>query len=222
MTFDNVEVGRLQAGEIFKAAPKGNYLIIKGGKADANSDLLRRGYDEVIGHAVKAGAIKIVGESYTDYWDPGTAETETAQFLTAAKDNVQAVLSENDGMAGGVVAALAAQGLAGKVAVSGEDADQAALNRVALGTQTVSVWKDSRELGKAAGAAATQLCKDHDVTKVTGTASFTTPGGNHVTSVVLKPVAITKNNLGRVLDAGWIDKATLCQGVPRGSVASCD
>ena len=74
------------------------------------------------------------------------------------------MLSENDGMAGGVVAALEAQGLAGQVPVSGQDGDQAALNRVALGTQTVSVWKDARELGKAAGEAAIELCADPDVT----------------------------------------------------------
>jgi D-xylose transport system substrate-binding protein len=221
MTFDNVEVGRLQAGEVFKAAPTGSYLIIKGDKTDSNSDLIRRGYDEVIRDAVKAGEVKIAGEAYTDYWDPATAENETAQFLAAAKDNVQAVLSENDGMAGGVVAALAARGLAGRVPVSGQDADQAALNRVALGTQTVSVWKDSRELGKAAGAAAVQLCGNHDVTKVAGTAPLTTPRGNHVTSVVRKPVAITKDNLSLVLDAGWIDKATLCQGVKAGTVGAC-
>ena len=98
------------------------------------------------------------------------------QFLTANNNDVEAVLSENDGMAGGVVAALEAQGLAGKVPVSGQDGDQAALNRVALGTQTVDVWKDARELGKTAGEAAVQLCKDKDITKVTGTAPFTTPG----------------------------------------------
>jgi D-xylose transport system substrate-binding protein len=221
MSFDNAEVGRLQAGEIFKAAPKGNYVIIKGDKADANSDLLRSGYDEVIGDAVKAGDIKVAGEGYTDYWDPETAKAETAKFLTAANNDVQAVLSENDGMAGGVVAALAAQGLAGNVPVSGEDGDGAALNRVALGTQTVSVWKDARALGKAAGDAAIQLCKDHDVTKVSATAPFTTPSGNQLTSVILKPVAITKDNLGLVLDGGWIDRATLCQGVTAGTVAAC-
>ncbi len=76
------------------------------------------------------------------------------QFLTANNNEVDAVLSENDGMAGGVVAALEAQGLAGQIPVSGQDGDLAALNRVALGTQTVSVWKDARLLGTAAGEAA--------------------------------------------------------------------
>ena len=140
--------GRADAGpDHLRPGAEGNYIIIKGNQADANADFLRDGYEEVIGDAVTAGDITIVGETYTDNWDPAKAQTETEQFLTAANNDVQAVLSENDGMAGGVVAALEAQGLAGKVPVSGQDGDQAALNRVALGTQTVSVWKDARELG---------------------------------------------------------------------------
>jgi D-xylose transport system substrate-binding protein len=221
ITFDNVEVGRMEAQEVFAAVPKGNYIIIKGNKADANADFLRAGYEEVIGDAVKAGDIKIVGETYTDNWDPAKAQTETEQFLTAASNDVQAVLSENDGMAGGVVAALAAQGLAGKVPVSGQDGDQAALNRVALGTQTVSVWKDARELGTSAGEAAVALCKDGDVTKVAGTAPFSSPGGNELTSILLKPIPITKDNLDVVIDAGWTTKDNVCQGVAAGSVPAC-
>jgi D-xylose transport system substrate-binding protein len=136
ITFDNVEVGRLEAKAVFAAQPKGNYVLIKGNKADANADFLKSGYDDVIGAAVKSGDIKIVGETYTDNWDPSKAQTEMEQFLTANSNKVDAVLSENDGMAGGVVAALTAQGMAGKVPVSGQDGDQAALNRIALGTQT--------------------------------------------------------------------------------------
>jgi D-xylose transport system substrate-binding protein len=221
ITFDNVEVGRMQAREIFKAVPKGNYIIIKGNKADANADFLRSGYDMVIKDAVDKGDIKIVGETYTDNWDPAKAQTETEQFLTAANNDVQAVLSENDGMAGGVVAALAAQGLAGKVPVSGQDGDQAALNRVALGTQTVSVWKDARELGKSAGESAIQLCKDKDIKKVTGTADFASPGGNTLSTILLKPQPITKDNLNVVIDAGWTTKDNVCKDVPAGSVSVC-
>src|SRR4029077_17169675 len=144
ITFDNVLVGKLQAQAIFAAKPKGNYAIIKGNKADANADFLRSGMDQVIGAAVKSGDIKIVGETYTDNWDPSKAQTNMEQILTQNQNKVDAVLSENDGMAGGVIAALTAQGLAGKVPVSGQDGDKAALNRVALGTQTVDVWKDAR------------------------------------------------------------------------------
>jgi D-xylose transport system substrate-binding protein len=131
------------------------------------------------------------------------------------------VLSENDGMAGGVIAALEAQGLAGQIPVSGQDGDQSALNRVALGTQTVDVWKDARELGTAAGEAAIALCADPDVGSVAGTAPFTTPGGVEVSSILLTPIAITQDNLDVVLDAGWIDEAALCAGVEAGSVAAC-
>jgi D-xylose transport system substrate-binding protein len=221
ITFDNVEVGRLEADAVFKAQPTGNYIIIKGNKADANADFLRSGYDMVIKDAVDKGDIKIVGETYTDNWDPAKAQTETEQFLTAANNDVQAVLAENDGMAGGVVAALEAQGLAGKVPVSGQDGDQAALNRVALGTQTVSVWKDARELGKSAGESAVQLCKDKDIKKVTGTADFASPGGNTLTSILLKPQPITKDNLNLVIDAGWTTKDNVCKGVAAGSVPAC-
>ena len=146
----------------------------------------------------------------------------TEQFLTDANNDVQAVLAENDGMAGGVVAALEDQGLDGQVPVSGQDGDQAALNRVALGTQTISVWKDSRLLGTAAGEAALQLCANPDLTAVEGTAPFTTPGGIDVTSILLEPLPITQDNLDVPLDAGWIDQETLCQGVEAGAVAACD
>ena len=123
-----------------------------------------------------AGDIEIVGETYTDNWDPAIAQTSMEQFLTAENNEIDAVLSENDGMAGGVIAALEAQGLAGQVPVSGQDGDQAALNRVALGTQTVDVWKDARELGTAAGEAAIALCANPDASTRRGHGSVHDPG----------------------------------------------
>ena len=192
MTFDNVGVGRTIAEVIYDLVPTGNYVIIKGNSADANADFLRAGMEEVIGDAVAAGDITIVGETYTDNWDAALAQTEMEQFLTETDNDVQAVLSENDSMAGGVVAALEAQGLAGQVPVGGQDGDLPALNRVALGTQTVSVWKDSRILGEAAGAAALELCANPDIASVTGTAPFTSPGGNELTSIFFDPQPITQ------------------------------
>lgn len=221
VTFDNVEVGRMQAREIYKQVPRGNYVIIKGNQADANADFLRRGYEEVIGKAVDAGDIKIVGETYTDNWDPALAQTQMEQFLTQADNNVDAVLSENDGMAGGVVAALEAQGLAGKVPVSGQDGDAAALNRVALGTQSVSVWKDARQLGKAAGEAAVQMAQGTALGSVRDVKPFDSPGGNKMTSILLTPIPITKDNLNVVIEAGWITKDQVCQGVRAGAVSVC-
>jgi D-xylose transport system substrate-binding protein len=221
ITFDNVEVGRMEARAVYGAMPRGNYAVIKGNKADANADFLRGGYNDVIGNAVNSGDIKIVGETYTDNWDPSKAQTEMEQILTQNENKIDAVLSENDGMAGGVVAALAAQGLAGKVPVSGQDGDLPALNRIALGLQTVDVWKDSRQLGKAAGEAAVQMCGGVPRDQVTNVGMFHTPGGVDVSAVLLQPQPINVSNLNIVLDANWITKAVLCQGVPAGSVAVC-
>jgi D-xylose transport system substrate-binding protein len=133
---------------------------------------------------------------------------------------VQAVISENDGMATGVVAALEAQGLAGEVPVTGQDGDLAALNRVALGTQLVSVWKDARLLGTAAGEAAIALAGGATLADIEGTVPFDADG-TEMTSIFLAPQAITSDTLNLVLDAGWIDEATLCEGVASGSVAVC-
>jgi D-xylose transport system substrate-binding protein len=225
LTFDNVEVGRMEARAVFELVPEGNYIIIKGNAADANADFLRQGYEDVIGEAVDSGAITIVGESYTDNWDPALAQTQTEQFLTAANNDVQAVLSENDGMARGALAALEAQGLAGVVPLSGQDGDEANLNSVALGDQTVDVWKDSRELGKAAGEAAVQLCANADITAVAGTGTFSAPFSTgdtvDLTSILLEPIPITQDNLDVVLDAGWITQEALCEGVEPGAVAAC-
>ena len=213
LTHDNVEVGRMMAREILKRVPKGVYAIIKGDKANPNSIFLSDGFNEIIGAAVTAGDIKIGGEVFTDSWKPDVAQTNMEQILSANSNKIDAVLSENDGMAGGAIAALKAQGLAGKVPISGQDGDAAALNNVALGTQTVDIWKDSRELGTAAGKAALQLCADKDLTKVAGTAPYKTPGGNTVSSILLKPIPITQDNLNVILDAKWITKDKLCAGV---------
>jgi len=221
ITFDNVEVGRMQARAVFAVAPTGNYVFIKGNSADANADFLFEGQMEVLQAAIDSGAIVNVGESYTDNWLPSVAQTNMEQFLTQNNNDVQAVVASNDGTAGGVITALAAQGLAGIVPVSGQDGDAAALNRVALGTQTVSVWKDARELGKAAGEAAVALASGTALGDLPGTVMFTSPGGNQMVSILLTPVPITKDNLQLVIDATWITVETLCQGVTAGTVDVC-
>src|SRR5262245_5971448 len=221
VTFDNVEVGRMQAEAVLAQVPKGNYVYIKGNSADANADFLRSGQQEVLQDAEDAGDIVNVGESYTDNWDPAIAQTNMEQFLTDNNNKVDAVLAENDGMAGGVVAALEAQGLAGEVAVSGQDGDLAALNRVALGTQTVDVWKDGRLLGQAAGEAAVALAQGTALEDVPNTVAFDSPGGNSMTSIFLTPQPITQDNLDVVVDAGWISQEELCQGVKPGTVEVC-
>src|SRR5258708_8581782 len=208
----------MQARAVHAARPKGNDACITGSSTDPNANFLFAGQIEVLKAAIDKGDIKNVGEAYTDQWLPANAQKNMEQILTKNNNKVDAVVASNDGTAGGAVAALTAQGLAGTIPVSGQDGDKAALNRVALGTQTVDVWKDARALGKAAGDAAMQLCKNSDVSKVTGTAPFKTPGGNTVSSILLQPDPITKDNLKDVLSAGWITKADLCQGVKAATV----
>ncbi|AOZ68900.1 D-xylose ABC transporter substrate-binding protein [Rhodobacter xanthinilyticus] len=219
LTFDNVEVGRMQARAVLAAAPKGNYVMIKGSPTDPNADFLRGGQQEVLQPAIDAGDITIVGEAYTDSWLPANAQRNMEQILTANDNKVDAVVASNDGTAGGAVAALAAQGMV--VPVSGQDADFAALNRVAKGTQTVSVWKDSRDLGKNAAEIALALAGGTAMNAVEGATEWTSPAGTKMTAKFLAPVPITKDNLAVVVDAGWISQAELCQGVS-GGPAPCN
>ena len=219
ITFDNKEVGRMQARAVLAAKPKGNYVMIKGSPTDPNADFLREGQQEVLAKAIGSGAIKIVGEEYTEGWKPEVAQKNMEQILTRNGNKVDAVVASNDGTAGGVVAALSARGISG-VPVSGQDGDQAALNRVALGTQTVSVWKDARDLGREAADAAVDLAGGKPVP---GTTKWT--GGEHkvtLDSKFLKPVAVTSANLDAVVKAGWITKDNLCRGVDAGKApAAC-
>ena len=220
LTFDNVEVGRMQAQAILDLVPEGNYVMIKGSPTDPNADFLRGGQQEVLQAAVDSGKVKIVGEAYTDGWLPANAQRNMEQILTAADNKVDAVVASNDGTAGGAVAALTAQGMEG-IPVSGQDADHAALNRIAKGTQTVSVWKDSRELGREAAEIAVALAGDDKMGDIEGAQTWTSPSGKELTAKFLTPIPITKDNLSVVVDAGWITTDALCQGVS-GGAAPCN
>ncbi len=219
LTFDNVGVGKIIAEEVMKAKPDGNYAIIKGDPGDPNANFLRAGMEEVIGEAVKAGTIKIVGEVYTDGWKPDNAQKNMEQILTANNNAIDAVLAENDGMAGGASAALAAQGLT--VPLGGQDGDLAAINRVARGLQTVSVWKDSRQLGDAAGKIAAQLADGTAMDKIEGAAKFS--GGEkgvEMNAILMTPTAITKETINLAIEGGHITKEQACEGA-LADVAAC-
>lgn len=213
ITFDNREVGRMQAREVFKARPKGNYVFIKGSSTDPNADFVHGGQLDILKAAIAKGDIKVVGEQYTDGWRPEVAQKNMEQILTRTNNKVDAVVSSNDGMASGVIAALAAVGLAGKVPVSGQDGDVVALNHVAKGNQTVSVWKDARDLGRAAGEVAVALATGTALNKVKGAIKFKGPRGVTLDSILLKPVPIVFRNLDLVIKAKWVTKAQVCQGV---------
>jgi len=215
LTFDNKEVGRVIARSIQAAVPKGNYAIIKGDPGDPNAAFLLEGMMEVIGDAVAKGDIKIVGESFSDGWKPSNAQKNMEQILTANNNMVDAVMSENDGMAGGVIAALAAQGM--NIPVSGQDGDHAALNRVARGSQNTSVWKDARNLGKAAGNIASALAGGSMMGDVEGSVKWSGGAkGVEMNAIFLAPTPIDKTNLSIVIDAGHIAKDKVCEGAMAG------
>ncbi len=221
ITFDNKEVGRLQAQEVFKAQPKGNYVFIKGSPTDPNANFVHNGQLEILQAAIDSGDIKVVGDQYTDGWLPENAQRNMEQILTANDNKVDAVVSSNDGMAGGVVAALKAQGMEG-IPVSGQDGDIAALNRVAGATQIVSVWKDARALGAAAGTTAVALAKGTAMDQIEGAVKFSNgPKGLEMNSILLKPVPITRDNLNLVIEAGWATKEAVCQGVTSDPPPAC-
>lgn len=237
ITFDNKKVGFIMGQQILKAAPQGNYAVILGDATDANAAFLRSGMTDagVPAKGDTSGPVHVVFEANTPDWSTEGARNnmEAALNSTTPVNNIQAVLSENDGMATGAVQALTAVGLT--VPISGQDGDKAALNRVALGTQTVSVWKNAFALGQTAGSAAMDLCngtalKDikapSDLPAAAAPADlnavqFTTPDGNKVWSITLTPQPLTKDNVGDAITAGWVTQAEVCTGVAAGAVKGC-
>lgn len=219
LTFDNKGVGRIIAQSVVAAQPMGNFAIIKGDKGDPNAGFLLEGMMEVIADDVASGKIKIVGEAFTDGWKPDNAQKNMEQILTANNNMVDAVLSQNDGMAGGSIAALEAQGL--DIPVGGQDGDHAALNRVARGTQTVSVWKNSRDLGMKAGEIAVALAGGTAMADIDGASIFSGGAkGVEMNAILLDPTPITKDNISAVIDAGHIAKDKVCEGAMDG-IAGC-
>jgi len=220
LSFDNREVGRIQAREVFARSPRGRYVFIKGAATDPNADFVYAGQRDVLDAAIASGEIEIVGDQYVDGWLPETAQRVMEQILTANGNRVDAVVCSNDGMAGGVLAALKAQGLEG-LPLSGQDGDHAALNRVARGVQSVSVWKDARSLGRAAARVALDLARGVPGSEIEGAETWTAgTRGTPVDAILLEPVAVTRENLNVVIDAGWITRDAVCRGagpVPPGA-----
>ncbi len=215
LTFDNKGVGRIIAQAVTAAQPTGNFAIIKGDKGDPNAGFLLEGMMEVIGDAVASGDINIVGEAFTDGWKPDNAQRNMEQILTAANNDVDAVLAQNDGMAGGAIAALQAQGLA--VPVGGQDGDHAALNRVARGEQTVSVWKNALDLGSKAAEIAVALAGGTALADIDGAVQWSGgENGVEMNAIFLDPTPVTQANISAVIDAGHIAKDKVCAGAVAG------
>jgi len=205
ISFDNAKVGELQAAGVVKARPKGNYYLLGGAPTDNNAKMLREGQMKVLQPLVDKGDIKIVGKQWVDDWSPAKALAIVENALTANKNQVDAVVASNDGTAGGAIQALTAQKLQGKVAVSGQDSDLAAVKRVIAGTQTMTVYKPIKLLAAEAAKLSVQLVRNQ---KPAYNASYDN-GFKKVDTLLLKPVPLTKDNVNVLVEDGFYTKAQL-------------
>ena len=191
ISFDNEKVGEMQAKYLFERAPKGNYILIGGSQTDNNAQLLRKGQMNILQPAIDRGDIKIVADQWARDWLAEEALKHTENALTANNNNVVAIVASNDGTAGGAVEALNAQKLGGKVLVSGQDADIAALQRIVAGTQSMTVYKPISQIAPRAAEAAVALAKKEKIQ----TTRTVNNGKADVPSILLEPIAVDKNNL---------------------------
>lgn len=195
VSFNNIEVGKLQAQYIAAHTPQGgNVVMINGAQTDNNALQFKQGAMDVLTPLVKAGKLKIAYTTMTPNWDPANGLREMQQALTTLNNNVQAVLSANDGLAGSVIQALSAQHLAGKVPVTGQDATDAGLHDIMQGTQGMSIYKPVPKEAEAAAEITTALLQGNTPSSslLNGTETY---NGKSIPSVLLKPEVVTKSNI---------------------------
>lgn len=205
ISFDNEKVGELQAQGVFNAQPKGNYFLLGGAPTDNNAKMLREGQLKVLKPAIDRGDVKIVGQQWVPEWSAATALRITEDALTANNNKIDAIVASNDGTAGGAIQALAAQKMAGKVPVSGQDADLAAVKRVIAGTQTMTVYKPLKLIAGEAAKLAVDLAKGD---KPAFNAKYDN-GKKQVDTVLLQPTLLTKSNVDVVIKDGFYTQAQL-------------
>jgi D-xylose transport system substrate-binding protein len=204
LSFDNVKVGELQGEFITKKVPKGTYIVLAGSPTDNNAKLFREGAMKFIQPLADKGDIKIVMDQFVKDWQPSEAQKLCEQALTANQNKVDAVLAPNDGTAGGCIQALAAQGLAGKVPITGQDAELAGAIRVVQGTQSMTIFKDTRQLGKKAVEMALDLSQGKPIDTQ---GKVVNNNKKDVPSVLLTPYIVTKDNLDEMLvKSGYLKK----------------
>src|ERR1051326_8241996 len=184
-------IGQMQAAYALKHVPKGNYVLIGGSPADYNAILLHKGQMTVLKPAIDRGDIKIITDQYAREWKAEEALRITEDALTKTGNDIQAIVASNDGTAGGAISALEAAGLAGKVLVTGQDAQKDAVQRIVKGTQTMTIYKPIRALAFDAVDAAIELAKKQPV----DAKDKINNGKKDVPSILLEPVVVDKSNV---------------------------
>lgn len=200
ISFDNQKVGELQGQAILKAMPKGNYFLMGGSPTDNNAKMFRAGQMKVIQSEIDNGNIKIVGDQWVKDWGPEEAMKIMENALIANDNKIDAVVASNDSTAGGAIQALAAQNLAGKVPISGQDADLAGVKRVADGIQTVTIYKPILKLAKEAAELSMKMIRNESL----GNFEMVNNGYKQVPSLLLEPIPVTKDNIeGTIVKDGF-------------------
>lgn len=210
ISFDNVQVGKLQATALMTAlasVTKPTIVMINGSPTDNNASLFKQGAHSVFDPLVTAGKLTIAKEYDTPDWSPDQAQTEMTQALTALNNKVDGVYAANDGTAGGAFAAMKAAGLTKFPPLTGQDAQVDGIQRIISGQQYMTVYKAIKPEAEAAA----QLAFDLDTgvavpsSMVTGT---TNNGAADVPSILLTPVAVTKDNVETTVIADGFWKAS--------------
>ncbi|GAA4710534.1 D-xylose ABC transporter substrate-binding protein [Brevibacillus fulvus] len=191
VSFDNVKVGEMQAEYLVSKMPKGNYFLLGGSPTDNNAKMFREGQMNILKPLIDKGDIKVVGDQWAKDWQASEALSIIENALTANQNKIDAIVASNDNTAGGAIQALASQGLAGKVVISGQDADLAAVQRIVEGTQSMTVYKPIREIATKCAEVAVQLAKKE---KVQADGSVNN-GKVDVPFIKLAPIMVDKENV---------------------------
>ncbi|NLJ38219.1 MAG: D-xylose ABC transporter substrate-binding protein [Candidatus Atribacteria bacterium] len=191
ITFDMLGVGKLQAQYLIDRMPKGRYFLLAGPKTDNNALLFREGQMMVLQPYIDKGDVVVVGDQWAEGWLSENAMQLTEDVLTANNNQIDAILASNDSTANGAVQALMEQGLAGKVLVTGQDADLAACQRIVAGTQTMSVYKPLPKLAAAAIDLAFNIVQG----KTIETNAVYNNGQKDVPSINLDIIAVDQSNI---------------------------
>ncbi|MBI3729302.1 MAG: D-xylose ABC transporter substrate-binding protein [Burkholderiales bacterium] len=205
ISFDNAKVGEMQAEGLVQLKPKGNYYLLGGAPTDNNAKILREGQMKVLQPLIDKGDIKVIGKQWVKDWSAAEAMSIVENALTANNNKIDAIVASNDGTAGGAIQALASQKLSGKVPVSGQDADLAAVKRVMAGTQAMTVYKPLKLIAAEAAKLAVQLVRNE---KPAYNSQYDN-GFKKVSTLLLKPVPLTRANVNLLVDEGFYTKAQL-------------
>jgi D-xylose transport system substrate-binding protein len=209
---DAATVGLLQASFLTRLAPKGNYVLIAGSPSDINAKIIRDAQMKVLKPYMEHGSIKIAGDFWAKDWNPSEAYAHMSEVIESTKGDITAVVASNDGTAGGAIQALEDHKLAGKVLVSGQDADLAAIIRILDGTQTMTVYKPLGSQARLAAEAAVALANGEPVK----TTSSIPNGSKDVPAILMNLVVVTKDNVKEtVIKDGFQNLETIQKSLPK-------